>query len=61
MPVDKTTFIQQAIDKLHSLADLKDPEAAHKEADEILVVALQAEGGYNELIDAWEALERWYA
>jgi hypothetical protein len=38
----------------------RDPEAAHVQAD-ALIVAFLREGGFTELADAFEAVRKWYA
>lgn len=37
-----------------------DPEAAHSLADGILLELLLALG-YNETVEAWQAVDKWYA
>ena len=54
---------QEAIEQLNALSD-HDPEAAHGEADSILIAALRS-NGLSEVADAWDAcchrVGFWYA
>lgn len=40
--------------------DPLDPEAWHSDADKVLLALLRAEG-YGEIVDTFDAAERWYA
>ena len=51
---------QQAIDALNDASLNMDIEAAHIQADEILCELLR-DLGYIDVVDAWEAVEKWYA
>ena len=51
---------QQAIDALNDAAQNMDIEAAHMQADEVLCELLR-DLGYIDVVDAWEAVEKWYA
>ena len=39
----------------------QDPESAHGRADEILLEILREEGGYDDIIEAYENVPKWYA
>ena len=51
---------QQAIDALNDASQNMDIEIAHMQADEILCELLR-DLGYIDVVDAWEAVEKWYA
>lgn len=58
---------QQLIRRMRELQEEPDREMAHKEADQILRIAVHkaATGEFDEvqavaLISAWDAVERWY-
>ncbi len=38
-----------------------DTEMAHHSADMILLEILREEGGYDEIIEAYENIDKWYA
>lgn len=54
MPAD------EAIKEMTNLLSINDPEISHSEADKILCKVLR-ESGYNELIDIYEKVDKWYA
>ena len=51
---------EQALERLKALHDSTDPEAAHSEADSVLCELLGALG-HNDVVKAWEAVEKWFA
>jgi hypothetical protein len=51
------TARQRCLDRLRGLADLRDPEFAHSEADETLLEFI----GDPEIAAAFEAVPKWYA
>lgn len=58
MPIDKVQFVRQAVERMAALVDSNDPEASHAEADALLCMALQGEGGYEELLALYEEVPR---
>jgi hypothetical protein len=48
------------LERMRELAESGDHEMAHIEADEILKVVLR-EQGYDDLVDAYESVGKWYA
>ncbi len=51
---------EQALAEMRNLMDLADVEIAHSEADDVLCEVLRGLG-YDELVDAFEDLPKWYA
>lgn len=53
---------ETALQKLRALAELNhgDVEANHCNADDILCQLL-ADFGYHEIVEAYEAIDKWYA
>jgi hypothetical protein len=51
---------EQALRRLQELSQNDDPEADHSEADRILCDLLIALG-MQDVVDAWRAIEKWYA
>lgn len=47
--------------QMKELADCGDYEIAHSQADDLLLEALRHVGGFDELIEAWENVPKWYA
>jgi DNA replication protein DnaD len=56
------TFEQynQVVKKMHRLEDQYDTETAHMKADK-LISSFVRELGYDELADAFDDIEKWYA
>ena len=48
------------LEKLKDLAESNDPEYAHIEADLILCNILN-DLGYNDIVDAWKKVKKWFA
>lgn len=48
------------LNQLQSLQTLRDTEVAHSEADDILCEIL-TEMGYNDIVKAYETINKWYA
>jgi hypothetical protein len=51
---------QKAIDELKIAQGNGDTEAAHSSADEVLCRLLSALG-YQDVVDEWEKVDKWYA
>lgn len=51
---------QKAIDELKIAQGNFDTEAAHGSADEVLCRLLSALG-YQDVVDEWEKVDKWYA
>lgn len=51
---------EHAIAELKKLQELGDTEAAHSDADEVLCKLLSALG-YQDVVDEWEKVDKWYA
>lgn len=51
---------EQTLKELNELRRCNDTEAAHGAADSILV-ELVRELGYDDIADAYEAIDKWYA
>ena len=51
---------QQAINALNDAAQNMDIERAHGSADDVLCELLR-DLGYIDVVEAWEAVEKWYA
>lgn len=51
---------EDALAKLHALANEPDTERAHAEADHVLRNLLRTLG-YDDVADAWDALDKWYS
>ena len=51
-----------AVSELERIAEESagDPEAAHSEADEVLCELLKTLG-YENVVKAWQSVEKWYA
>lgn len=58
--VKKEKFIKEQNDKLRKLADDMDIEIAHSKADDILCDIL-LEFGFDETVDLWNKIKKWYA
>ena len=56
MNEDSTEKIEQAVERLEELQEMKDVERAHQEADEVLLEFVP-----EEVEDAWRDVSRWYA
>ena len=50
----------EAIEALKALQHLRDVEAAHSDADDILCFLLRSIG-YAEVVEEWEKVPKWYA
>ena len=51
---------EQAIDELKKLQEPGDTEAAHGDADDVLCRLLSSLG-YQDVVDEWEKVDKWYA
>lgn len=51
---------EEAIDRLKQEQANLDVEAAHSNADDVLLDLLKALG-YEDVVDEWEKVEKWYA
>lgn len=51
---------EEAVERLRALHGDTDIEIAHGEADDVLCELLMSLG-YNDVVSAWEAVEKWYA
>jgi hypothetical protein len=49
------------LSQLIELSKSDDTESAHSQADEVLLEILKHEGGYDEIIEAYENVPKWYA
>lgn len=58
IPVEKK---RELFVKLLNLQLDEDTESAHGQADEVLLEILRHEGGYDQIIEAYEAINKWYA
>jgi hypothetical protein len=58
--VQEPTIDLQTANRMKELINSGDTEHAHSEADKILCEVLR-ELGYNDLIDAYEQVDKWYA
>lgn len=58
--VEYERLAKDAIEKLTKLRALGDTEAAHGEADKVLCELLKAMG-FGDVVDAWDAIDKWYA
>lgn len=47
------------IERLEAVADSNDCEMAHSVGDDVLCEALIALG-YEDIVEAWDAIEKWY-
>lgn len=56
MPVTKEVFIQQSVERMRNIANDPDFDNREWEATDLLVVALQGEGGYEELLSLYEEI-----
>lgn len=50
-----------AVAQLRELVELDDIEHAHYVADDILCRLLKTIGGFEDVIEAWENVPKWYA
>ena len=50
----------EAITGLRALQGIGDPEKAHGNADDVLCELLKRLG-YDDVVDEWEKVEKWYA
>ena len=57
--LDKKNAID-ILDQMKSLIDSDDREMAHIEADNLLLEIVRA-CGYNDIADAYEEIDKWYA
>lgn len=57
---ERLTPRQKAIAELTALAGMRDIESVHSAADAVLCELLRILG-YDDVVDAYEKLERWYA
>ena len=51
---------EEAIKRLMALVESGDVEASHIEADDILCALLRSLG-YEDVVAAWDDVEKWYA
>lgn len=51
---------QSFIDRLKSLQNLKDCEVAHYVGDDVLCEVLNVLG-YQDIVEEWEQIPKWYA
>lgn len=51
---------QEAIWLLDEIAKSGDTEAAHRNADKVLCALLKTMG-FDDVVEAWEKVEKWYA
>lgn len=51
---------EEYIEKLRKLNELDDAEAGHAEADDLLVEIL-IKLGYQDIVDEYESINKWYA
>lgn len=51
---------EQAIEQLIEQQANDDPEVNHYKAD-VIICELLRSLGYDDVVDEWEAIERWYA
>lgn len=51
---------EQAIDDLKRLQSSGDTEGVHSDADKVLC-ALLIELGYEDVVSAWDKIDKWYA
>jgi hypothetical protein len=51
---------EEAISKLKGLQSSGDTESAHGDADQILCDLLSALG-YQDVVEQWEKIDKWYA
>lgn len=58
----KESKYEELLDRMRNQVDFskEDRESAHIAGDEILCEALR-ELGYNELVDEWELIQKWFA
>ena len=57
--VEYEMLAKDAIEKLRKL-QTADTELAHSEADKVLCELLKAMG-FSDVVEAWDALDKWYA
>ena len=57
---DKTANYKELCEQMKTLLDVWDVEEAHGKADDILCEALR-QLGYNELVDLYEKVDKWYS
>ena len=60
MRIKKEDIIKEAIEEMKKLVNSGDTEVAHIEADDILCDVLK-KLGYEELVDVYEQVGKWYA
>jgi hypothetical protein len=53
-------YSDELVARLHLVAESDDTECAHGEADNILCELL-TRLGYNDVVTAYEAVDKWYA
>lgn len=53
------TKYEELCEQMRTLQNSSDPEDAHGKADDILCEALKC-FGYNELVELYEQVEKWY-
>ena len=51
----------ELLNQLLKLSQSDDTEMAHHSADQILLEILREEGDYDGIIEAYEAIDKWYA
>lgn len=51
---------EEALVALQPLADVGDAEIAHVQADDILCALLRFLG-YDDVVEAWQKVDKWYA
>lgn len=56
MAATKDGFIEQVRDRMRDLLKSEDLEWARDEADELVILALECEGGYGEIIELWNQI-----
>lgn len=57
--MNKQELIRRAVERLSDVKDF-DTERAHSEADETLCDVLTSLG-YEEIVEAWRKVDKWYA
>ncbi len=51
---------EAVINELKNLQEIDDPEYAHIEADDLLVKFLRSLG-YDDIVDEWVKIDKWYS
>lgn len=52
--------VEVYLNRLKTLKETDNPETAHADADDVLCELLY-ELGYEEIVEAYKAIEKWYA